>query len=54
VGEEYRLEVFENRVLRRMFGPLQTRYQENGEDYITGSFVICTPHQLLQGSSNQE
>jgi hypothetical protein len=41
-----RLRVFENRVLRRIFGQGDMRWQENGENCITRSFVNCTFHQL--------
>jgi hypothetical protein len=47
---EHRLMVFENRVLRRIFGPKQ---QENGESCTMGSFIICTHHQIILGRSNQ-
>ena len=41
--EERRLRVFENRVLRRVFGPKR--------DEVTGewSLVICTPYPILCG-----
>jgi hypothetical protein len=50
--EEYRLRVFENRVLRRMF--------ELKQDYVTGeggsctvrSFIICIHPQISLGRSN--
>jgi len=45
--EERRLRVFENRVLRRIFGPKRERSQGNGEDYIMRSLMICTDHQIL-------
>jgi hypothetical protein len=41
--EELRLRVFENRVLRRVFGP---KRDGSGENYIMGSLMICT-HQIL-------
>ena len=41
------LRVFENRVLRRIFGPKREEAQGSGEDYITRSFMICTPHHIL-------
>jgi hypothetical protein len=41
--EEHRLRVFENRVLRRIFGP--KRGEVTGENYIMRSFITCT---LLQ------
>ena len=45
--EELRLRVFENRVLRRIFRPKTEEVTGSGEDYITRSFMICTPHQIL-------
>jgi hypothetical protein len=38
IKEEHRLRVFENRVLRRIFGPKKD--EVNGENCITRSFVI--------------
>jgi hypothetical protein len=35
--EERRLRVFENRVLRRIFGPRRGEERGNGEDYIMRS-----------------
>jgi len=43
--------VFEERVLRRMFGPKRQRSREN---YKTGTLTICTPHQIVFDCSNQE
>jgi hypothetical protein len=46
--EEHRLRVFENRVLRRIFGPKR--------DEVTGkwrSLIFCTPLQISLGRSNQ-
>jgi hypothetical protein len=37
--------VFENRVLRRIFGP-KRKWQEAG-DCIMRSFITCTLHQVL-------
>jgi hypothetical protein len=37
-----RLEMFENRVLRGIFGPNRERLTD-GESYTTGSYTICTP-----------
>jgi hypothetical protein len=45
--ERCRLRVFENRVLRRIFGSKRDEVTGNGEDYITRSFMLCTPHQIL-------
>jgi hypothetical protein len=48
--EECELRVFENRVLRRMFVPKRDEVTGGGgEDYITKSFMFCTPHQILFG-----
>jgi hypothetical protein len=41
--EEHRLRVFENRVLRRIFGP--KRDEVPGENFIMRSFITCTPRQ---------
>jgi hypothetical protein len=48
--EEHRLRVFENRVLRRLFGP--KRDEVTGE-WRRGSFIICSHHQILLGRSNE-
>jgi hypothetical protein len=42
IKEEHRLRVFENRVLRRMFGP--ERVAGGGENCIMRSFIIGTHH----------
>jgi hypothetical protein len=44
--EERRLRVFENRVLRRVFGPKRNEVMGNGENYIM-SLGICTPYPFL-------
>jgi hypothetical protein len=49
--EEHRLRVFENRELRRIFGP--KRVEVTGEAFTMGSFIICTHHQIILGRSNQ-
>jgi hypothetical protein len=46
--------VFENRVLRRIFGPKRDEVTGNGEKYIMRSLMISTPHLVLYWSSNQE
>jgi hypothetical protein len=43
--EEHRQRVFENRVLRRIFGPKRDERQEVGENCIMRNFRTCT---LLQ------
>ena len=47
--EERRLRVFENRVLRRVFGPKRDEVTGNGENYIMWSLVICNPYPVLCG-----
>jgi len=47
--EERRLRVFENRVLRRVFGHKRDEVTGNGENYIMRSLVICTPYRILCG-----
>jgi hypothetical protein len=47
--EELRLRAFENRVLRRIFGPKRDEVTRSGEDYITRNLMICTHHQILFG-----
>jgi hypothetical protein len=50
LSEERRLGVFENRVLRKIFG--LKREQAAGEwkkNYIMASLIICIPHQILFG-----
>jgi hypothetical protein len=42
--EEHRLRMFENRVLRRIFGPKKWR-----DCYIKRCFMVCTTHQVLFG-----
>jgi hypothetical protein len=43
-----KLRVFENRVLRRIFGPTWEKWWEAREDYIMRSFITCALHQILQ------
>ena len=50
--EDQRLRVYENRVLRKIFGPKRVNVPgewRSGEDYIKRSFMICIPHQILFG-----
>jgi hypothetical protein len=51
--EEHGLRVFENRVLRRIFGPKSDEERENGESCTLRSFIISTHRQILLGRSNQ-
>jgi hypothetical protein len=47
--EKRRLRVFENRALRRIFGPKRDEGRGVGGNYIMGSLVICTAHKKLFG-----
>ena len=47
--EERRLRVFENRVLRRVFGPKRDEVTGNGENYIMRSLVFYTAHPVFFG-----
>jgi hypothetical protein len=47
--EEHRLRVFENRVLRRIFGPKGDEVTGEWRKLHSGSFIICTHHQILLG-----
>ena len=47
--DERRLKMFENRVLRRIFGPKRDELAGNGENYIIRSLMICIPHPILFG-----
>jgi hypothetical protein len=45
--EENRLRVFENRVLRRIFGPKKDEVTEVGENCIMRSCMVCTLRPVL-------
>jgi hypothetical protein len=47
-GEDHRLRVLENVVLRRIFGP-KRKLQEAGEDNVMKNFITCMPYQILLG-----
>jgi len=47
--EEHRLRVFENRVLRGIFGPKRDEVTGNGENYIMKNLMICIPHPIFLG-----
>jgi hypothetical protein len=40
--EEHRLKVFENRAMRRIFGPKRDEVTGSGEKYIMRNLMICT------------
>jgi hypothetical protein len=44
LGEEHRLRGCENRVLRRIFGPMR---QEGGENQTMRNSIICTLHKIF-------
>jgi hypothetical protein len=45
--EEHRLRVFENNVLKKIFGP--KREQDNEENCIMMNFIACILHIILLG-----
>jgi hypothetical protein len=47
--EEHRLRVFENRVLRGIFGSKRDEMTGGGENCIMKSSIVCTLHQILLG-----
>ena len=47
--EERRLRVFENRVLRRVFGSERDEVTGNGENYKLRNLRIFTPYPILCG-----
>jgi len=47
--EERRLRVFENRVLRRIFGPKKEEVTGEWRKLYNEEIMICTPHQILFG-----
>jgi hypothetical protein len=44
--EEHRLRVFENRMLRRIFGPKRDEVTGEWRNCITKNFMICTLRQI--------
>jgi len=48
------MRVFENRVLRRIFGPKRDEVTRNGENYIMRSLMFCTAHKTFFGLKNRE
>jgi hypothetical protein len=47
--DECRMWVFENKVLRRIFGPKRDEVTGEWKDCITRRFMLCTPHQISFG-----
>jgi hypothetical protein len=52
--EECRPRVFENRVLRRIFGPKGDEVTESGKDYVMRSLKVSSPQQLIFKRPNYE
>jgi hypothetical protein len=52
--EECRLRVFENRMLRRIFGHNRDEVTWEWRKYIMRTLIICTSHPILFGCSNGE
>ena len=46
--------MFENRVLRRIFGHKKDEVTGNGESYIMGSLMICTLTQYCSGDQSKK
>jgi hypothetical protein len=44
--EQHRLRVFENMMLRRIFGAKRAEVTGVGENYIMRNFITCTIHQV--------
>jgi hypothetical protein len=45
--------VFENRVLRKIFGPMSDEVTGGEENYTMRSLIIYTPHKIQFGRSNE-
>jgi hypothetical protein len=45
--EEYKLKVFENRVLRKIFRSKRDEVMEQGGNCTMESFITCTTHQVF-------
>ena len=45
--EEYRLRVFDNKVLRKIFGPRMEKVTAEWRRLHNEEHMICTPHQIL-------
>jgi len=44
LAEDYMLRVFENRLLRKMFGPKRNEVTGTLGECVMRRFMICTPH----------
>jgi hypothetical protein len=47
LSEERKIRVFENGVLRRIFGFKRDEVNRNGGNYIMRSLIICTAHPII-------
>jgi hypothetical protein len=47
--EEHRLRIFENRLLRRIFGPEREEVAGNWRRLHSENFITCTLHHILLG-----
>jgi hypothetical protein len=45
--EERSLRVFENRMRRRMFGPMRDERMGGEENYVMRRLIICTSHNII-------
>jgi hypothetical protein len=52
--EECRLRMFENRIVRMIFGPKKDEMTKEWIGLLQEEFVICIPNQILFGLLNQE
>jgi hypothetical protein len=41
------MKMFENRMLRRTFGPKRDEVTGDWKNYITRSLMVCNPHPIL-------
>jgi hypothetical protein len=54
VREKHRPRVFENRVLRKIFGPKRDKVAREWRRLYKRSFMLCTPHKVSFVRPNQE
>jgi len=47
--KERKLRLFENRVLRRIFGARMDDVNVSGDNYMMWSIIICIPHPIFFG-----
>ena len=52
--EEQRLKMFENKMLRKIFGAKRDEIEENGESYIILSYMHCILHLTILGVLNRD